>query len=229
MFKMYDIFAPEGERLLKIMADFQSITGLLHIAGAVDGTHIRLQRKSAQDYYSAQYISRHGFPSILLQGIVDSNKFFWSVVCRAAGGVHDSTHFKESTLYAQLKRGEVLARPLIELQGEIIGPYLIADSAYKARTFLVKPFRMKAGRFAREKREFDRKISKGRVKLRGEAEPSEQHDPHPNSEEPLPFAGRNAAHREMALRIRGALFRHSTLQEIGGRNIENAGMDPCMS
>ncbi|MCO5578258.1 hypothetical protein L7F22_032097 [Adiantum nelumboides] len=42
---------------------------------------------------------------------------------------------------------------------------LDADAAYKARIFLVKPYRMKAGQFLQEKREFDSKLLKGRIKV----------------------------------------------------------------
>lgn len=250
-FFRYGISVPRGERLTRIMADYAAITGLPHIAGAIDGTHIRLQRKPAKEFFPAEYTCRHGFPSILLQGIVDPNKLFWSVVCRAPGGEHDYTHFKDCHLYGRLKRGEVLDQPLIEIEGENIRPYLVADYAYKAKTFLVKPYCVKHGEFAVDKREFGKKLSLGRIKvenafgllknrwrilqnvnvdlsfaptvvgaccllhnfvqLRGEAEPDDQQDPHPNSEEPLPSDGGNSENREMALRVREALFRHSSL------------------
>ena len=102
------------------MARYAEITSLSYKVGAIDGSHICLEKKPGRDYYPAQYVCRHGFCSILLQGIVDSKKLFWSVVCKAPGGVHDSTHFKECGLYKQLKRGEVLATPTIEVQGETI-------------------------------------------------------------------------------------------------------------
>lgn len=252
MAQRFYISVPSGNRLAKIMEDYQAITGLPQIAGAIDGSHIKLERKPPHKYFPAQYISRHGFASILLQGIVDSKKCFWSVVCKAPGGAHDSTHFKESTLYSQLKRGEVLAQPTLMVQGETIRPYLLADSAYKATTFLVKPFRAKAGQHLREKIAFDKAFSKGRVKvenafgilknrwsilqdlnvkitlaptfvaaccvlhnfvqLRGESEPEDQRDPHPNEEDPLNQRGGNAEHGEMASRVRAALFRYYTLE-----------------
>ncbi|MCO5548535.1 hypothetical protein L7F22_001995 [Adiantum nelumboides] len=165
-FPKYGISVPKEEHLVRIMTGYEAIIGLPHIAGALDGSHIRLQRKPTGDLYPAQFICRHGFPSILLQGIMDSNKLFWSVVCSAAGGVHDSTHFKECSLYAQLKRKEALGQPSIQIQGEMIKPFVIADSAYKARTFLAKPYRLRIGQFLQEKRAFDRKLSKGRVKVK---------------------------------------------------------------
>ncbi|MCO5561823.1 hypothetical protein L7F22_015447 [Adiantum nelumboides] len=137
------------------------------IASALDGSHICLQRKPREDLYLAQYMCIHGFPNILLQAIVDSNNLFWSVVCSVAGGVHhDSTHFKECSLYTQLKRKEALGKPvIIQIQGEMIRPYIIAFSAYKARTFLVKPYCLRAGQILHEKRDFDRKLSKRRLKV----------------------------------------------------------------
>lgn len=252
MFRQFGIIVPTGDRLAKIMADFQAITGLPQIVGAIDGSHIRLQKKPAKQFFPSQYINRHGFASILLQGVVDSNKLFWSVVCKAPGGVHDSTHFKECDLYKQLKQGKVLTSPIILVQGERIRPYLLADSAYKATTFLVKSYRVKAGLHVREKQAFDRQLSKGRVKvenafgllknrwrilrdinvdlrlaptvvgaccalhnfvqLRGESEPQDQHDPHPNVEEPLRPRGQHARRQEMALRVQAALFRQYSLE-----------------
>ncbi|MCO5554250.1 hypothetical protein L7F22_007778 [Adiantum nelumboides] len=199
-FQRYGICVPEGERLTKIMEDYEAIT---------------------------------------------------------AGGVHDSTHFKDSSIYSSMKRGEALDRPRIVLQGEVIRPYLLADSAYKAKTFVVKPFRVKAGLFVREEREFDRKLSKGRVKienafsllknrwrilrelnvditsapavvaaccllhnfvqLRGEVEPQEQDDPHQNSEEALSEDGNPRGHK-IASRVRAALFRYICL--VGAPNRE---------
>ncbi|MCO5587488.1 hypothetical protein L7F22_041437 [Adiantum nelumboides] len=165
MLARFHICIPEGATLKSIMDGFEAITGLPQVAGAIDGTHIRLQRKPSKDKFSAQYVCRHGFPSILLQGIVDSHKLVWSVVCVAPGSSHDSTHFKGSSLYQRLKSGRAIASPTIQLQGESIRPYLIADSTYKATTFLVKPFRSKGGQHLIQKQHFDRHLSKGRVKV----------------------------------------------------------------
>ena len=220
------------------------------MCGALDGTHIRLHQKPPQEHFPAQYVSRHGFPSIVLQGIVDARKMFWSVVCNAPGGMHDSTHFKGCLLYKSLKRGEVLNTPTITMHGHTIRPYVVADSAYKATSFLVKPFREVVGEMIETKIEFDRHLSKGRVKvenafgilknrwrilrelhvaldfspnvvgaccvlhnfvqMRGEVEPQEQNDPHPNG-----GGGNRAAvgsSKVLGRKLRMALFRHFRLR-----------------
>ena len=77
MFAKVNIVVPSGHRLSTIIADFKTITSLPNLCGAVDGTHIKLQqRKPSSELFPAQYACRHGFHSILLQGIVDSKKLF---------------------------------------------------------------------------------------------------------------------------------------------------------
>ena len=76
MFQCVRLVVPIGERLAKIMADFERINRLPQSVGAIDGSHIRLQMKSSKKYFLAQYICRHGFLSILLEGVVDANKLF---------------------------------------------------------------------------------------------------------------------------------------------------------
>ncbi|MCO5612360.1 hypothetical protein L7F22_066627 [Adiantum nelumboides] len=177
-----------------------------------------------------------------------------------------TTQFKESRLYAQLKCGNVPTWLLIELQGDIIRPYLLGNSTYKARTFLLKTFHAKSRPFATEKREFDKKLSKGRVKVEnafgllknrwqilqdvnvnlalapaivgacctlhnfvqlcGEAELSDQQNPDPNHDERVARKGGNPRHSEMALHVRGALFRYCALQDITIRSNANASMAP---
>ncbi|MCO5570877.1 hypothetical protein L7F22_024606 [Adiantum nelumboides] len=216
---------PSGRRLAKIIEDFQNITNLLNMCGAVDGTHIKLAGKPQGDFFPAQYVSRHGFHISLLQGIVDSRKIFWNVVCSAPGDTHNSTVFKGSTLYAQMKRNKVLNTPLLEVSGLRVRPYIVGDSAYKPMSFLLKAYKSKGGQDLSQKNVFDRHIAKGRVKvenafgilknrwrilrdlnvnlplaslfisaccvwhnfvqLKGEPEPLEQINSHPNVEETL--------------------------------------------
>ncbi|MCO5554366.1 hypothetical protein L7F22_007895 [Adiantum nelumboides] len=224
MLSRCQIMVPSGTRLAQIITDFEAITGLCNICGAIDGTHIKLARKPVVDLFPAQYISRHGFHSILLQGIVDSKKLFWNVVCNAPGGSHDSNVFKNSQVYRDMKFCEILSEPLIELNRLFIRPYLVGDSAYKPTSFLLKAFKSKARQDLALKNAFDKQIAKGRVKvenafgilknrwrilrdlnvsilfapnvviaccvlhnyvqLKGEPEPYDAIDPHPNDGDP---------------------------------------------
>eukprot|EP01018_Ginkgo_biloba_P019970 Gb_15659 [translate_table: standard] len=83
---------PSGDQLHKIMSDFQTITLLLTICGVIDGTHIKLTKKPKNDNTPVQYMNRHHFYSILLQGICDAQKVFWDVCVNAPRGTHDACH-----------------------------------------------------------------------------------------------------------------------------------------
>ncbi|MCO5570659.1 hypothetical protein L7F22_024386 [Adiantum nelumboides] len=223
MLARHGILIPSGGRLQRIMAEFEALTSLPNMCGVVDGSHIRLHRLPDEYETPSHYVCRHGFPSVLLQGVVDSRKTFWSVVCNAPEGVHDYTHFKECSLYEKLVRKEVLQEPTIQIQGETIRPYIVADSTYKLESFVLKDFRTRAGLYHDKKVLFDRQISKGRVVIengfgmlkikwrilrevnahmalalriavaccvlhnfvtkRGEVDPSDCEDPHPNDRE----------------------------------------------
>ena len=52
------------------------------------------------------------------------------------------------------------------------------------------------------------------VQMRGEAKPQDQHDPHPNDDENIRGRGGNGLQRDMATRVRAALFRQYTLQNV---------------
>ncbi|MCO5601846.1 hypothetical protein L7F22_055971 [Adiantum nelumboides] len=165
MLSRCQIVVPSGTRVAQIITNFQAIIGLRNMYSAIDGTHIKLARKSIVDLFPVQYVNRHGFHSILLQGIVDSKKLFWNVVCNAPGKSHDSNVFKSSQVYRDMKSCEILSESLIELNRLSIRPYLVDDSAYKPTSFLLKAFKFKARQNLALKNAFDKQIAKGRVKV----------------------------------------------------------------
>eukprot|EP01018_Ginkgo_biloba_P006627 Gb_10657 [translate_table: standard] len=66
---------PSGYQLHKILSDFQTIALLPTIYGVTDGTHIKLAKKSQKET-PEQYMNRHHFYSVLLQGMCDAQKVF---------------------------------------------------------------------------------------------------------------------------------------------------------
>lgn len=96
---------------------------------------------------------------------MDSKKLFWNVVCNAPGGTHDSTVFKGSSIYGEMKSCTVLDRPLMFVSNVQIRPYLVGDSAYKPTSFLLKAFKSKVGQDLAKKNAFDKQIAKGRIKV----------------------------------------------------------------
>ena len=159
------ISIPEGERLRSTLDSFRTICKIPNLAGAIDGSHIKLSRKPRQVAVPSDYWNRHDFFSVLLQGVCDANKIFWDVCVRAPGGTHDATHLRDSSLWEKLKGGvEILQVPALTINGSLVKPYIVGDSAYPISGQLLKPFNAKA-RGTADQNAFDKELRKGRVKI----------------------------------------------------------------
>jgi hypothetical protein len=86
-----------------------------------------------QDFYN-----RTHFHDIVLQAICDTNRMFWNVCEGQPGGVHDVEQFAVSSLTKQSSRRQILAEPIIHLGGMEIRPYLLGDTAYPSRPYMLK-------------------------------------------------------------------------------------------
>lgn len=155
---------PSGTKLKRIIADFRSGTSIDNMCGAVDGSHIKLYRKPPFWAVPADYWCRHDIHSILLQGICDYNKVFWSVCARQPGGCHDATHLRSSSIWAQMRGGQVLEEPIVRIEGKDVKPFIVGDSAYPLMSFLLKAFNNRATG-SPDQNLFDKQLRKGRVKI----------------------------------------------------------------
>ena len=81
------------------------------------------------------------FHSIILQGVCDTNKMFWNVCAGQPGGVHDAGQFVVSSIAAQLSTRQILPELVIHLRRMDIRPYLIGDTAYPSRPYLLRNFK----------------------------------------------------------------------------------------
>jgi hypothetical protein len=158
------IQVPSGTNLKRIIARFKAGTGLDNMCGSIDGSHIKLYKKPASKYVPAQYWSRHDMHSILLQGICDYDRVFWSVACRQPGGCHDAAHLRTTQIWEELRGGRVLQEPVVRIQGKDIKPYIVGDSAYPLMSFLLKAFNNRATG-SPDQNLFDKHLRKGRVKI----------------------------------------------------------------
>lgn len=69
------------------------------------------------------------------------DRVFWNICAEQSGGVHDGGQFLWSSLYAKLWTREILWKPLIQLGGQEVKPYLLEDSTYSIRSNLLKNFK----------------------------------------------------------------------------------------
>jgi hypothetical protein len=145
MFPIYSkyISNPIGDRLRSIINRFYDKTGLSNICGAIDGTHVPLICRASRKVTLAHsnYFNRKKRNSIVVQAVCDADKLFWNVCAGCPGGVHDGGQFKTSSLYRQLRRQEILQQPEVRVGGSILKPYLIGDSTYPIRRYLMKNYR----------------------------------------------------------------------------------------
>ena len=112
------------QELLNISAQFGQISNLPNVLGAVDGTHIAIKAPVDEEHV---YVNRKNFHSINVQGVCDANLKLLNVVCKWPGSTHDSFIWSSSVL-----------NQIFE-DGEITGGWLLGDSAYPLRPWLLTP------------------------------------------------------------------------------------------
>lgn len=93
------------------------------VLGCVDGTHIPIQSPGGENF--EVYRCRKGFYSVNVQGICDSELRFINIVSSWPGSVHDARIFDNSGVCHRLE------------QGNYRGLYLLGDSGYPCRNYLL--------------------------------------------------------------------------------------------
>ena len=160
------IHAPRGHRLADTIRKFRDITSLPNAVGAIDGTHIPLSSRPQRDLtpIPSDFFNRKKFHSVLLQAVCNLERFFWNVYAGQPGRVHDAGQFAWSKIYTQLRRREILREPVMEIGGIEVRPYLLGDSVYPSRLYLLKNFKPSITdlNFG-EKRRFDECVNAGRI------------------------------------------------------------------
>ncbi|KAK5647945.1 hypothetical protein RI129_002837 [Pyrocoelia pectoralis] len=141
---------PTQEDAIKIEKEFAAKQGLRGIIGATDGSHILINRPSANQH---AYCNRKGAHSIVLQGVVDCRKRFINVFCGEPGSLHDARVFKRSPLYRRITENNL----------QLNNHFLVGDSAYPTTLpWLITPYKDN-GKLTREQHTFNYKHSSTRV------------------------------------------------------------------
>ena len=77
---------------------------------------------------------------MLIQGLVDANYRFLDMCVGWPGSVHDARVFVHSALYNEIENNRILPNQTITISGTHIPLYMIGDSAYPLKSWLMKPF-----------------------------------------------------------------------------------------
>ena len=87
---------------------------------------------------------------------------FWNVCTGQPNGVYDAGQFRWSSLYHELHQRHILSDSTIVVRGVLVKPYLIGDSTYPSRPYLLKNYKPTNPAFRDQKR-LDASINTGRV------------------------------------------------------------------
>lgn len=151
--KTFPIEFLTGEKLQEI-ADGIIDKGILPgCCGALDGSFIKAPIDNAKDFYC-----RKQCYAILLQVVVDSSTSFINVTVGWPGSVHDARVFRNSKLYRAGETNRLFLPPTISVQNTPSRPFIVADQAYPALTWLKKPY---GGVLNDNMKLFNKTLSKG--------------------------------------------------------------------
>ncbi|XP_060583052.1 putative nuclease HARBI1, partial [Ruditapes philippinarum] len=112
----------------KVMNGFYAIRGFPSVIGCIDGTHVKLISPGQPD--EAAYVNRKHQHSINVQATCDHKGKFTSLNACWPGSCHDSHVFRMSSI----------GRHLQSHNQDPQNGYLLGDSGYPCRPFLITPF-----------------------------------------------------------------------------------------
>lgn len=116
---------PDHREVNKVKLDFFEIRGFPGVIGCIDCTHVRIQNPGGPD--AERFRNRKGFFSINVQAVCNAQLKIVNIVARWHGSVHDSTIFNDCALKVQLENGDFAPG------------YLLGDSGYPCRSYLLTP------------------------------------------------------------------------------------------
>lgn len=147
LMKIY-ISWPTQERKRMISENFKAKQNIRNIIGAIDGSHVRINRPLEDE---ETYVNRKQYHSLIIQAICDHSKMFIDVCCGEPGSLHDARVLRRSSLFRKAQTPNYF--------GEY---FLLGDSAYPALNWLVTPFKDN-GCLTEEQKIFNFKLSSTRM------------------------------------------------------------------
>lgn len=103
--------------------------------GAIDGTHIPVLPPADGKH---DYICRKGYPSVVLQAVVDANLMFKDIYANTAGAAHDATVYYRSPLSTAILTSMPKHDKIIN--GHSVPLHILGDPAYALSTRIMKGY-----------------------------------------------------------------------------------------
>ncbi|XP_059916153.1 uncharacterized protein LOC132464015 [Gadus macrocephalus] len=128
------IKVPTTKEAIGIARRFEQKFNIPQIIGCIDGTHIPVLPPS--DGYQ-EFANCEGWPSYVLQAVVDDMYRFWNINCKMPGWTYDDNVLRQSTLFNQ---AHLLPKEPREINGVPINHFLLGDPAYPLMDWLIKGY-----------------------------------------------------------------------------------------
>lgn len=129
---------PQGGSLKKVMAGFEAISGLPNCVGAIDCMHLRIKRPPGPQ--GAEYLNQDKVYTIVTQAAVDASSRVLSLATGFAGAVPDLSVLVLSSLYDNIQSGRFFNVSPVDIEGVDIPSYLVGDSNYQLKPWLMLPY-----------------------------------------------------------------------------------------
>jgi len=146
---------PSVAEAIALAESVEKVTGMVQIFGAIDGTHIPILPPT-NGY--RDFVNRKGWPSVVMQGIVDCNYLFRDITVKHPGSVHDATVLKDSNIFKQSK--DKLPSHCRIISDCSIQLMLAGDPAYPLLPWLLKGY---TGALTPEEESFNTYLSSARI------------------------------------------------------------------
>lgn len=128
---------PDSDRFMDMSVFIEDKWGLPQCVGAIGGSHIPII--TPPDFHN-DYCNRSGWPSVVLQAVVDGQGQFWHVFAGMPGCMEDADVLRRSMLWELASRGSLFPPHTRDINGLQTGYYLLGDSAYPLQKWLLRPF-----------------------------------------------------------------------------------------
>ena len=157
---------PEGEAHYKeTMLNMEELWQFPCAWAAVEGCHLPLKCPASGAESRKEYHNFKNFYSIVLMAMVDANyKFIWAS-CSYPGNSHDSIIFQSTELWRDITEKEIVSQIGKDVNGTIVPPLILGDSAFPFRTWLMKPFTNAV--LSPQQRYFNYRLSRARMIIEG--------------------------------------------------------------
>uniref|UniRef100_A0A1A8JL12 DDE Tnp4 domain-containing protein n=2 Tax=Nothobranchius TaxID=28779 RepID=A0A1A8JL12_NOTKU len=128
------IKVPTPEEALTIAHRFEQKFYIPQVFGCIDGTHIPIVPPS--DRYQ-DFVNQKGWPSYVLQAVVDDLYQFWNINCKMPGRAHDANVLRQSALFSQAHQ---LPKEPRDIHGTAVDLFLLGQPAYPLTKWLMKGY-----------------------------------------------------------------------------------------